>query len=144
MRLTVTCGESDRLVGFRSFWCRYVHGFDDRHHCQRCLLGTCDRRVGPAMETRRPVRLELPKTSDVVYLCGLASAGGWANNFHLAVVPQDGATVIATTYLGDEVRVEGARHLEIPGTVPERYADRDRSFITCRNFLFGAGYYATR
>ena len=145
--------DSDRnnLIGWRHFWGKKVVAFDDRFHCARCLVGSQERRV----HTATPVNVDIPlpnlKAGDVFYICGVATPWEWANNLHLAcrVVSEQNtlftppkalapkASVLS--YVGDRVTVTGAILLPFGDEIAsKRYPDRDRSFLTCRNFQFGA------
>lgn len=145
--------DSDRknLNGWRHFWGKKVVAFDDRFHCARCLVGSQERRV----HTATPVNVDIPlpnlKAGDVFYICGVASPWEWANNLHLAcrVVPEQNTLFTSSktpvpnasvlSYVGDRVTVTGAILLPFGDGIARRhYPDRDRGFLTCRNFQFGA------
>ena len=145
-RITYTLEPStpadSHLTGFRWFWAMVVRGFNPEQHCMKCLIG---RRVAPmrhrwATGEAGRVTVELAE-GELLYICGVSEGYVWADNFHLALKPSDGS-VSAPTYNGALVRVEGAEALSIP-TEPaaSKYSRLDSSFLTCRNFQFGAAYF---
>ena len=77
-----------------------------------------------------------------LYVCGVEQSYEWANNFHMALRPVAGARSHAPTFNGCVVHARGAERLEIPEEAARAlYPERDASFLTCRNFQFGAHYF---
>ena len=134
-------GEGARVTGWRYLWLKYVSGFQPRVHCAQCLVGPYSKRVKrDAMPIGRPLPLDEAENYQHLYLCGVASRGGWAANLHLVAVaaPGENAEVEAST--GTIFRITNARRIEIPA-LPPGFAGRPRTFTTCRNWQFGVEYY---
>lgn len=124
--------------GFRHLWVRYVRGVRLDRHCALSFVGKGDPRVRP-----RATLLEEPLTLDVarvpmIYLCGVA-LGTYAQNLHVAMAPEVGATFEVETYNGYVVRGSGARLLPIP-PLPEGWNGLGPKFTTCRNFRAAVAY----
>lgn len=122
------------VTGFWYLWLKSVTGFNPRQHCEKCLLGRRCRDVKPGMVASSPIAL--PTGADYYYLCGVASTRRWADNMHLAVLREPGATATVTSYTGRVFVIENAVEIPIP-ELPEGYEGLDTSFTTCRNFRFG-------
>lgn len=133
--------KRDRLAGWSYFWAKDVVGFAPGVHCARCLRGAYVGAIGKGMPVNTDVPLDFAE-GRILYVCGVASPSRWVNNFHLAVRVTPGESAELETYNGDTVRIEGARRLEFTDTAARRdYGERDASFLTCRNFQFGAAYF---
>lgn len=133
--------DNPTLRDFRWFWGKVVHRFNPKQHCARCLVGPWVSELSPkwlAGEAGR-VTVQVPDGS-FLYVCGVASPYVWDNNFHLALRPVEGARPIsAPTYNGGIVHATGAEEVGIPSEpAASQFPDLDRSFLTCRNFQFGA------
>ncbi len=127
------------LRGWRHLWCKKVVGFDTANHCARCLIGTWENRFGLKAPINETVRLTGYKDGDLLYFCGVAAPWNWANNAHLAGRVTKGASSSIELHTGDRLTVEGLQQIAIdPEPAKLRFPDRDRSFLTCRNFQFAA------
>ncbi|RRR76463.1 MAG: hypothetical protein EI684_02980 [Candidatus Viridilinea halotolerans] len=122
------------LAGFTFFWLRYVWGFRAQYHCASCLAGRYDMRVSATMPL--PARMVLDNRYPYAYLCGVASSGIWANNFHLPVVYAAGEQAEAVTYHGVRVRILNAQEVPIPW-IEAGWNGFPLSYTTCRNWQFG-------
>ncbi|MCL2305950.1 MAG: hypothetical protein FWC43_11460 [Planctomycetaceae bacterium] len=49
--LTITHESEKTLSGFLQFWGYHVNGFNDEHHCQKCLIGSRERLINRQMLT---------------------------------------------------------------------------------------------
>jgi hypothetical protein len=127
-----------RLSGFTQFWLRYVHGFSPHFHCQKSLRGFNDPRFKRDIQIGEVFELLQPGRCDYIYLCGLTSSK--YPGLHLALIPEPSARSHAFTYNGIELKVAGARRLEIP-PLPDGYAGMSRKYTTCCNWQFGVKYY---
>lgn len=128
------------LRGFRHWWAKTVTGFRDEVHCARCLIGPYVPSLGSSW-SGQPTRVQLPPGA-LFYLCGVSAPYRWDRNFHLALAPADHALRVRT-YAGQTVLIEGARVLPFSGADAARlYPERGAEFLTCRNFQFGAHYFA--
>jgi hypothetical protein len=136
-------GPAPALDGFRYWWLKYIRGFNRDEHCARCFVGPYSKRVRRDMPTGQVVTLDEHDDWSHVYLCGVAMRGGWKNNFHLALRPaapgEAAPRIVAPTYNGFTVAVEGAVQLAIP-PLPPGFRGLDAHFTTCRNFQFGVAY----
>ena len=127
--------------GWRYLWLKYVRGFSPGTHCATCLVGSYSKHVKRnGMRVGVPMPLDESPFYQHIYLCGVASAGGWAANLHLATVPAAGEVAEVQASTGTLFRITNARRLDIPGLEPG-YQGRPRSFTTCRNWQFGVEYY---
>jgi hypothetical protein len=136
-------GDTSAVSGWRYLWLKYVSGFQPSRHCAGCLVGPYSKAVRIGMPTNTPAQLDEAEDWRQLYLCGVASAGGWAANMHLAVVPAEGETAEVRASTGTLFRITNARRLPIPGLAP-RFDGRPLSFTTCRNWQFGVEHYGLR
>jgi hypothetical protein len=139
--------QREKVEGFHYLWLKYVTGFDPSQHCARCLIGKYSRKVTRGMPADKPLVLDEARqiglsgrSYDYLYLCGVASRGGWKANFHLAFLPDPDATIMMPMSTGDTVIVQHARSVPIIA-VPEGFDGRDKVFTTCRNWQFGVSAY---
>ena len=78
----------------------------------------------------------------VLYLCGVASPYRWERNAHLAVIVAPGHDASVQLWNGDTVKITGARQIVFDdNAAKDRYPEKGREFLTCRNFQFGAQYF---
>ena len=133
--------ERSQLAGFRYFWLKTVRGFRPGVHCAQCLVGDYCEAVSARMAANRKVAL-VYEPGTILYLCGVASPYRWSFNAHLAMEVAPGKRCSATLYTGDVVEIEGAQALAFSdAAAKERFPDRGKEFLTCRNFQFGAQYF---
>lgn len=144
MHVTITDTQRDRptLEGFGCLWVKYVTGFNPAECCARSLVGRYEKRWGQPPRQREGVpvgRHELsPEPGEVVYLCGVAR-GGYANNLHMPVLPDDSAGAHVETWNGYRISVFGGRLLDIrpvPHDLPCTSGQR-----RCRNYRWAAHHY---
>jgi hypothetical protein len=129
-------GPSDKLEGFIfGFWAKFVNGFNPMEHCQACLYGPREKRIGLEMTTNKEIALKERQvaTNPYFYICGVTSR--WRNNFHLAMEWAKGEEARGVTFNGFEISVTDAREIPIP-PLPDGFAGLPKSFTTCRNFQF--------
>lgn len=128
---------------YRHLWCMIVEGFDDREHCLKCLKG---RRVAEVTTTKNGgsdlVTVEAPEGA-YVYVCGVVYPFDWDSNFHLTLkATGDSEGLIVENVSGDFLGVRGAVEAPFTDEAARRlYPGLDDSFLTCRNFQFGAHYF---
>jgi hypothetical protein len=76
---------------------------------------------------------------ELFYLCGVASPYQWANNAHLAFRTIEGRACQITLWNGGVIAVANAAPVCFTDAQAlEFYPDKSKSFLTCRNFQFGA------
>jgi hypothetical protein len=128
---------------FRHFWCVVVRGFDSSKHCLPCLLGSRVKAVKPSMvEDGNRILSVTCKPTEFVYICGVSYSFEHAKNFHLVASPTEGETATAKTFRGVGVEIRGASRIQIDAQPAKNlYPHLDSSYLTCRNFQFGAQVY---
>ena len=87
----------------------------------------------------RPVALDL-KGAPFGYVCGVTGRG-YPTNLHVAFRPGKDAVIEEVLPHWQRLTIVGAERLPIP-PLPEGWRGLDQSFTTCRNFRFGAHYFA--
>lgn len=133
--------ENDSLKGFRYFWMKRVIGFSPSAHCARCLSGTYVNEVGLRMPINSEIEIQAIK-GDILYLCGVSTPYQHARNLHLAFKIQAGCNAEVESYTGDIVKISGAKKLPFDDQVARAtFQNKGASFLTCRNFQFGAQYF---
>lgn len=128
---------------FRHFWCMIVRGFDPTKHCLPCLVGTRVKAVSPMMFDNGNASVSFNcRPSDFVYICGVSHSWEHKKNFHLVGSPAVDQSATSKTFRGVGVEIRGASRIEINAEPAKTlYPDLDRSYLTCRNFQFGAQMY---
>jgi hypothetical protein len=133
--------ENSSLRGWKYFWAKTVEGFDSSQHCARCLEGKYLKQVGLQMKVNADIPMEYPENA-IVYFCGVASPYVWAKNLHFPVMVKEGATCSKRACTGDTLIIEGAEELPFSDlSAVSMFPERDRSFLTCRNFQFACEYF---
>lgn len=127
---------------WRYLWAKRVIGFNPEVHCARCLLGPYLPEISLRMTTAKKVNLVYPNGT-VLYLCGVAAPYKWVNNLHVPfVIQSDAPGFTVKAYNGDSIILTGATPLSIDASIAQsKYSDKDKSFLTCRNFQFGAAHF---
>lgn len=127
--------RSIKVTGhFKYLWLKTVVDVNLNVHCARCLIGEYDERISARMSEAADI--ELPN-APYHYLCGVTTPYVWAENFHLAFVEKEGATLDVERH-GIHIIIDGAEEL------PFSEADIDQSdpharayaYRTCRNWQF--------
>lgn len=126
---------------FRYLWLKRVDGVDLSQHCARCLLGPYDRHIKGGVTEAHDLELG----DGVYYLCGVSSSFKYELNYHLAVVPCAGSTVV-DDHNGVHVVIEDARRVSFG---PEDINADDphcsvKALCTCRNWQFAHHYAASQ
>lgn len=133
--------DAAALKGFRYFWLKRVHGFDPAQHCARCLKGHYIETVNASMVTNKPIHIEADP-GEVLYLCGVSAPYQWSRNFHMALIVEHGGLVRTTAYTGDVIEINGCDLIPFDNAEAlRRFPDKGLTFLTCRNFQFGAHYF---
>lgn len=131
--------KSGRVSCHGYLWMKKVVGFDDRHHCAKCLKGAYENNFGLKVPVNVDRMLEGYGEGDLVYVCAVSRPYNWHRNRHLAVRVREGASASLELFTGDVIHLTNAEQIRFSGQVAaERYADKGREFVTCRNFQFGA------
>lgn len=136
--LVLTGTKGSDLQGFRYMWLKDVHGFNPLTHCAASLIGTYMKGVGSTMDANFPLALPHLAEGHAYYLCGVSAPYNWKNNFHLAFT--DGHdTIEAPLWTGAKFVLTNVKRLDFDDSKALAcYPDRNKTFLTCRNFQFGA------
>lgn len=118
----------------------YVNGFDPKHHCQRCLVGTKSKRLNLAQYRVGDSVTMNEARAPFVYICGGARDWVYADNLHIALRNSPGSRGERRTYNGYVVQWEDADEVAIPD-LPRHWNGYTPSFTTCRNFRFGVAHF---
>ena len=141
MSTKLTLNNENKLIGFRYFWGKRVTGFNPQHHCAKCLSGDYIKTVSARMIGNHPHMLGMD--GDLIYLCGVSSPYKWDNNLHLALICDSTAESFThNLYNGQILKISGARPIEFNNIAAlNQFPYLSKSFLTCRNFQFGAQYF---
>ena len=137
MRPTIKLATKTDLYQF--LWLMTVTGFDQRHHCMKCLKGKQSdlvKHVSPRFPAGFVAEGEIEQPEPFVYLCGVSHFSRYYDqHLHVLMVRDEGA---AFTHEDANicVLVTGMRRLPIPELPPEAVSLPD-SYRTCRNFQAG-------
>jgi hypothetical protein len=112
-------------------------------HCANCLVGEYATDIGKGMRPGNAIEVALDDHERALYVCGVASPYVWAKNFHAALRPAgEASALVIPMWNGDELHVQGAELMPINrATADSLYAGKPESFLSCRNFQFGAEYF---
>lgn len=122
---------------FRWLWLMYVHGFNERYHCQACLRGHKTKKMHydrPTSGAPFHASFSLDEyQSPYIYLCGVTAR--YDANLHVAFTPtdQEGFTIEDPRL---SLEITNARQVPIWPVD----ADVPKEFSRCRNFQFGYRY----
>ena len=131
-----------KVTGWKYLWLKTVQGFNPAVHCARCLVGKYDNRFGLPMAVNQSH--EAPYAAGtILYFCGVSQPYRWANNFHWAGRVTPGAPPVSIPlWNGDTLSFAGLENLPFTADAARAaYPDRSASYLTCRNFQFGAHHY---
>jgi hypothetical protein len=132
---------SGTLSGWRYLWAKKVSAFDPKVHCARCLVGPYEKAIGTKMPVNVDIQLEGYNAGDILYICGVATPYVWRNNLHLPVRVTGDENDVASVpaFNGSIIVVTGAEAIPFSDAAAnELYGERGKSYLTCRNFQFGA------
>lgn len=139
---TTTVSVLVKRRAFRYLWLKAVTGFRPEACCAKALPGRYRPELPFGSPTPGPpIRVVLGDEAPVFYLCGVSFAG-YARNVHVPFEPAAGESFV---FENEDLRVEveGARRLAVPDDV-EGDVPTTREQRACRNFRFGAHYFASR
>lgn len=123
---------------FRYLWLKTVDGFNPSVHCAQCLKGRYSKIFGVKMRTNVNLS-ESFKEGQLLYFCGVSRRYDWNNNLHLAGKVTEGAESKVIAYTSDILKVKNLELIPIDAKFAEsKYSSKAKSFLTCRNFQFGA------
>jgi hypothetical protein len=136
---------------FKWLWMKYVHGFNERHHCTNSLRGWYGRKLNKAnpdllrtpeivLDERRPTEYS------AIYICGVSKRGypkrNYPHNLHAVVIPSPGAsdTLVFDAW---HLTVRDGRFLPIPeeGALPERFRALPQPYTSCRIVRWAACFF---
>jgi hypothetical protein len=135
--LTILSDEA-QIHGFRYLWLKTVVGFDPTVHCAKCLRGHYHKQINPAAPVNQSIDLKAGD-GDLLYLCGVSAPYNWDNNLHLAARVKPGAMARVKAHTGDIMILHDCEPIAFDDEAArERFPDKGRVFLTCRNYQFGA------
>lgn len=130
-----------RITGFRYLWLKTVRSFRPSVHCANCLNGDYSKRFGLKAPLNEWVHEHTMPEGTVVYFCGVSNPYKWERNAHMAGIVAPGESASIPLYTGDILRADNFKMLSITAKEAEqRFPNKGRPFLTCRNFQFGAKY----
>lgn len=128
--------EADR---FHALFGRYVYGYKQWDHCDRCFVSRRETEVNPKMKNG-PVKLK----DELFYLCGVGrnlsdklhpESCRRATNVHLAVRPSKGNVVTRGSVYGATFVIEDAEEIPIR-PVPDGFQNLPTKHSRCKMFQF--------
>ncbi|HEY3439196.1 MAG TPA: hypothetical protein VGK29_00515 [Paludibaculum sp.] len=129
---------------FTSIWARYVRGFNQGTHCQKCLKGDTSHKISaaaPPLGTE--IAFDETNNFDYLYVCGVArgpETERGKRNLHMPLKESPGQEWEMRIKTGFTLFVRNAELLTIPDKRPDLAHLGDRHY-GCKNFRFGVGYY---
>ncbi|WP_372948506.1 hypothetical protein [Mariniphaga sp.] len=123
---------------FNSFWIKYVNGFNQKYHCQKCLLGSLTEKFKYVkseikLNNKYTVYLNEHRTP-YIYICGVTNS--YEKNLHVPIQPsKDKSFIFENEYL--KIEVSNAKQLNIK----KLDLNFPPEFSTCRNFQFAYQYF---
>ncbi len=168
--LMIETESQPTFLGYDYFWIRSVRDFDDTKHCQECLKSIGGKNIfyTPPRDKGIPTSQDIPITLDSEisssnppkvllgnnrdeiphYLCLQFLKNFYEdtkkNYIHFGFIYEEGSHIIKTRKdINFTLQLSNARELYFDDSiVREKYAHLDKSYTTCRNFWFGAYYFA--
>ena len=121
------------------FWLRDIRAVDISQCCAKCFIGEKDNRVyyGTLYKSNAVIDLVVKQhpAAKAYYLCGLSEGFEWAQNTHVAFVPDSNSEIHIDN---DKIKLDitNARRIhfwDYTPTPPGNYTQQQR---TCRNWIF--------
>jgi hypothetical protein len=124
---------------FHALFGRYVYGFKQWDHCDRCFVARHETKINPKMDNG-PVELK----DELFYLCGVGrdlsprvhpQLARRTTNIHLAVRPRKGSTAAIGSVYGATFVIENAEAITIR-SVPDGFQNLPSKHSRCKMFQF--------
>lgn len=132
-------GEQGPVQGFKFLWVKYVKGFDETTHCQKCLRGSL---VSEASRGRLTpghlIALNRMSEFPYVYVCGVGAGPKpllRERNLHFPLRYELGKTAEVKTYNGYTITAHNAVALPIP-KLESGWNGLPDAQVKCKNFQF--------
>lgn len=121
------------------FWLRDIRAVDISKCCAKCFIGEKDNRVyyGTLYKSSAVVDLIVNQhpAAKAYYLCGLSEGFEWAQNTHVAFVPDSNSEIHIDN---DKIKLDitNARRIHFWDYTPNPPGDFTQEQRTCRNWIF--------
>ena len=121
------------------FWLRDIRAVDIQQCCAKCFIGEKDSRVYHATLHKSNVVVDLfvkqHPSVKAYYLCGLSDGFEWAQNTHVAFVPDRNSEIHIDN---DKIKLDitNARRIHFWDYTPNPPGHFTRQQRTCRNWIF--------
>jgi hypothetical protein len=124
---------------FRALFGRYVYGFNQWDHCDRCFEARQERKINPTMDNGT-VALK----DELFYLCGVGrdlslkvhpQFARKSTNVHLAVRPRKGSIAAIGSVYGASFVIEDAEAITIR-PLPDGFQGLPKKYSRCKMFQF--------
>lgn len=147
--------DKEFLEGAFCLWIKSVASFNDKDHCIKSFNGKYFH-LKPNFKDKFKANHKYTFTPDMPtllnqvlvnnevlhYLCIVATPYNWRENLHIGFIYSEGEK-IEKTFKGQKIVLENAKQLYFDDSVAvEKYSHLGKKFTTCRNFQFGAYYFA--
>ena len=121
------------------FWLRDIRAVDINQCCAKCFIGDKDNRVyyGTLNKSSAVIDIEVKQhpAAKAYYLCGLSEGFEWAQNTHVAFVPDENSEVsIDNDKIG--LIITNARRIHFWDYKPNPEGTYTQQQRTCRNWIF--------
>ena len=121
------------------FWLRDIRAVDINQCCAKCFIGDKDNRVyyGTLNKSSAVIDIEVKQhpAAKAYYLCGLSEGFEWAQNTHVAFVPDENSEIsIDNDKIG--LIITNARRIHFWDYKPNPEGTYTQQQRTCRNWIF--------
>lgn len=131
----------ERATGkFVQLWGKYVVNFKSSTHCQDCLIGQPEKRIGKTMPDGE---MMLDQPMHYFYLFGMGRAPRRETNVHLAVRPLAGSVASVGSVYGVTFTIYDAQAIRVD-RLQDGWGGLAPEYTQCRNFQFGAQMYGMK
>lgn len=121
------------------FWLRAIRDVDISQCCAKCFIGAKDNRVyyGTLHKSKALVDIDIQQypATKAYYLCGLSDGFEWAQNTHVAFVP-DANSEIHIDNEKIKLDITNARRIHFWDYHPHPKGNFTQQQRTCRNWIF--------
>ena len=121
------------------FWLRDIRAVDISQCCAKCFIGEKDNRVyyGTLYKSSAVIDLIVKQhpAAKAYYLCGLSEGFEWAQNTHVAFVPDSNSEIHIDN---DKIKLDitNARRIHFWDYTPNPPGNYTQQQRTCRNWIF--------
>ncbi len=121
------------------FWLRDIRAVDISQCCAKCFIGDKDNRVyyGTLNKSSAIIDIDVKQhpAAKAYYLCGLSEGFEWAQNTHVAFVPDSNSEIHIDN---DKIKLDitNARRINFWDYKPQPSGYFTQQQRTCRNWIF--------